>query len=211
MSNRRQLILETFEEIPNRIDEAEKCCESCLADESLRHEVVELFVAILIAIMEMMEWLVEKGGCKSPNVAPSVHNIGCSWHEGKQIKALYQGPRYGVSLDEKIKNVEKQSASVERCINGLWRETTARTESKMDKSLGLTYEVQATTMKTQEHSAVSRCGVMRMEANQANMTELVQTMLKSLESLLQEVFRKRDCKCSHFADHIRTIPTRRRH
>lgn len=66
MSNRRQLILETFEGIPNRIYDAEKYCELCPTDESLQHVVMELYIAILVAIMHMMEWLVETGGCKSP-------------------------------------------------------------------------------------------------------------------------------------------------
>ena len=65
MSNRRQLILEAFEGIPKNIYNAEKCCELCPKDESLQHEVMELYIAILIAIMNMMEWLVEPGGCKS--------------------------------------------------------------------------------------------------------------------------------------------------
>lgn len=69
MSNRRQLILKTFEGIPNMIYEAEKCCEICPTDESLEHEVMELYIAILVAIMSMMEWLVETGGCKSPYAA----------------------------------------------------------------------------------------------------------------------------------------------
>lgn len=70
MSNRRQLILETFEGIPTKIYDAEKCCEFCPSDESLQHVVMELYIAILVAIMEMMEWLVETGGCTSPHAAP---------------------------------------------------------------------------------------------------------------------------------------------
>ena len=65
MSNRRQLILETFEGIPKKICDAEKCCEICPTDESLQHEVMELYIATLVAIMNMMEWFVEPGGCKS--------------------------------------------------------------------------------------------------------------------------------------------------
>ena len=77
MSNRRQLILETFEGIPTKICDAEKCCEFSPANESLQHEMMELYIAILVAIMEMMEWLVETGGCQSAFAAPCVHN--CSW------------------------------------------------------------------------------------------------------------------------------------
>ena len=68
MSNRRQLILETFEGIPKKLCDAEKCCEICPTDEPLQHEVMELYIAILVAIMNMMEWLVEPGGCKSLHV-----------------------------------------------------------------------------------------------------------------------------------------------
>ena len=66
--------METFEGIPTKIYEAEKCCEFCPANESLQHEVMELYIAILVAIMEMMEWLVETGGCKSCSAAPYTHN-----------------------------------------------------------------------------------------------------------------------------------------
>lgn len=66
--------METFEGIPAKIYEAEKCCESCLADDSLQHEVMELYTAILVAIMEMMEWLVETGGCESLSAAPCCHS-----------------------------------------------------------------------------------------------------------------------------------------
>lgn len=74
MSNRRQLILETFEGIPTIIYHAEKCYECYPADESLQHEVMELYIAILVAIMDMMEWLVETGGCKYPYAAPCRYN-----------------------------------------------------------------------------------------------------------------------------------------
>ena len=70
MSNRRQLILKTFEGIPTMICDAEKCCKFCPTDESLQPEVLELNIAILVAIMHMMEWLVETGGYKSPCAAP---------------------------------------------------------------------------------------------------------------------------------------------
>ena len=65
MSNRRNLIMDTFREIPTKIYEAEKCCELFPIDESIQHEVMELYIAILVAIMDMMEWLVEAGGCRS--------------------------------------------------------------------------------------------------------------------------------------------------
>ncbi len=55
----------TFENIPTRICDAEKSCEYCPTDEVLQHEVMELYIAILVAIMNMMEWLVETGGCES--------------------------------------------------------------------------------------------------------------------------------------------------
>ena len=64
MSNRRNLIMDTFKEIPTKIYEAEKCCELFPVDESIQHEVMELYIAILVAIIDMMEWLVEAGGCR---------------------------------------------------------------------------------------------------------------------------------------------------
>lgn len=63
----------TFEGIPTTICNAEKCCEFCPTDESLQHEVMELYIAVLLAIMDMMEWLVEKGGCKSSCAARCRH------------------------------------------------------------------------------------------------------------------------------------------
>ena len=71
MSNKRQQILKTFEGIPAVICEADRCCEFCPTDESLQCEVMELYIAILIAIMDMMEWLVETGGCRSPSTVMS--------------------------------------------------------------------------------------------------------------------------------------------
>lgn len=100
MSDRRKLILETFEGIPSKICEAEKCCEFCPTDESLQNEVMELYIAILIAIMDMMEWLVETGGCRFSCAASYNYAMQCSWRKGKQIKALCQGPLYGKSLDQ---------------------------------------------------------------------------------------------------------------
>ena len=74
MSNRRQLILATFEGIPTRIYDAEKCCEFCPTDDVLQHEVMELYIAILAAIMSMMEWLVETGGCEPPFEVSRYHS-----------------------------------------------------------------------------------------------------------------------------------------
>ena len=57
--------MDTFRQMPTKIYEAEKCCELFPADESIQHEVMELYIAILVAVMGMMEWLVETGGCRS--------------------------------------------------------------------------------------------------------------------------------------------------
>lgn len=200
MSNRRQLILETFEGIPTKIYDAEKCCEFCPSDESLQHVVMELYIAILVAIMEMMEWLVETGG----------------W---KQIKALYQGPRYGRSLDEKIKDVEKQSASVQRCVDRLQREAIARTESKTEQTVRLatdikasTSEIQEETKKIKEDSAASGTGIARIEATQVSLTKMVQKMLKNMETILQgnvqnkEWFEKRELVLAKLEDQWQSLP-----
>lgn len=77
MSNRRQLILDTFGEIPTKIYEAEKCCELFPTDESIQDEVMELYIAILLAIMDMMEWLVETGGCRSSLQPRTVIAVRC--------------------------------------------------------------------------------------------------------------------------------------
>ena len=71
------MILATFEGIPITICDAEKCFEFCPEDESLQHEIIELYIAILIAVMGMMEWLVETGGCKSYKEASGRH-ISCA-------------------------------------------------------------------------------------------------------------------------------------
>lgn len=119
----------------------------------------------------------------------------CSWHEGKQIKALCQGPQYGKPLDEKIKDVEKQSTSVQRCIDRLWREATARTEHLATNIKTDTGNIQADTRQLKEDSTVSRAGIARMEANQANLVEMIQKMMqKNMESLLQENVRNKECK-----------------
>lgn len=218
MSNRRQLILETFEGIPSKIYDAEKCCEFCPSDQSLQHEVTELYIAILVAIMDMMEWLVETGGCKCPCTASHRHPMRCSWREGKQIKALCQGPRYGRSLDEKVNDVEKQSASVQRCINRLEREAIARTESKAEETVHLatdikagTTAIQSDTRKIKEDSAVSRTGITRMEVNQATLTEMIQKMQKNMELLLQDNLRNKECKIQRSTDYTQAFPTKRRH
>ncbi|KAM0799545.1 hypothetical protein BDR22DRAFT_822230 [Usnea florida] len=174
MSNRRNLIMDTFREIPTKIYEAEKCCELFPVDESIQHEVMELYIAILVAIMDMMEWLVETGG----------------W---KQIKALCQGPRYGRSLEEKTHDIEKQSASVQRCIERLSREAMVRTESKSGQIIELvndtkagTSEVQAITQSIKNDTAVSRTAIARIEESLAEMIR------KMLETILQEDFRNRE-------------------
>lgn len=125
----------------------------------------------------------------------------CSWHEGKQIKALGQGPRYGRSLDEKISDVEHQSASLQRCIERLQREAIARTESNTEQAVHLasdikagTSELQADARKIKEDSAVSRTGIARMEANQASITAMIQKMHEDMEKLLQDNVRNKECK-----------------
>ena len=77
MSSRRHLILETFGEVPTKIYEAEKCCELFPVDESIQHEVMELYIAILVAIMDMMEWLVETGGCRSFLQPRAIIDVRC--------------------------------------------------------------------------------------------------------------------------------------
>lgn len=189
----------TFEGIPTTICNAEKCCEFCPTDESLQHEVMELYIAVLLAIMDMMEWLVEKGG----------------W---KQIKALCQGPRYGKSLDEKISDVNRQSASVQRCIERLAREKIARTESNTEYTLRLATdikagatEIQEDTRKIKEDSAVSRTVIARVEARQAAFTKMIRKMQKNMQTLLQENSRnrewdqKRELKMTRLEDQLQSL------
>lgn len=64
MSERRKLIFESLGDVPSIIEEAEGYCEEFSAEESLKDEAIELYVTVLIAIMEMMKWLVERGGCE---------------------------------------------------------------------------------------------------------------------------------------------------
>ena len=77
MSNRRHLILDAFGDMPKKIYEAEKCCELFPTDDSIQHEVMELYIAILVAIMDMMEWLVETGGCRFSLEPHAVIDLRC--------------------------------------------------------------------------------------------------------------------------------------
>ncbi len=183
------------------------CCEFCPTDESLQNEVMELYIAILIAIMEMMEWLVETGGCRSSYAASYNYAMQCLRRKGKQIKALCQGPLYGKSLDQKIKDVENRSASVQRCINGLEREVIARLESKTEQTVHVatdikasTTAIQADTRKIKGDSALSRTGIARMEANQATLIDMIQKMQKDVELILKDSFRNQECKTHRSTD-----------
>lgn len=131
----------------------------------------------------------------------TVSAVRCSWYEGKQIKALCQGPRYGRSLDEKISDVDKQSASVQRCIERISKEMIARTESNTETTLQLaadikagTSEIQADTRKIKEDSEISRTVIARVEANHAAFAKMIQKMQKNMQILLQEESRKKECK-----------------
>ena len=111
--------------------------------------------------------------------------------EGKQIEALCQGPRYGRSLDEKISDIEKQSASVQLYSERLTREKVARTESNTEQAVDLTTDIKADTneiridtRKIKEDSAVSRTGIARMEACQAALTRMIRKLQKDMEVIL---------------------------
>lgn len=64
MSSRRRQILEYLDEVPFAIADAEECCQIFPNDLALDANRTELYLAILGAIMNMMEWLLEKSGCK---------------------------------------------------------------------------------------------------------------------------------------------------
>lgn len=66
LSERRQLILETFGKVPFLVRDAEYSFEDFYKDEELKRLVTELYLSILQTIMAMMEWLVERAGCKCP-------------------------------------------------------------------------------------------------------------------------------------------------
>lgn len=136
--------------------------------------------------------------------------VRCSWHEGKQIKALCQGPRYGGSLDEKINDVKKHSASVQCCIDRLSREAIARTESKTEQTVHLATDIKANTRKIEEDSAVSRTGIARIEITQTTITDMIHKMQKNVETVLQEDFRNKECKIHRFTAYTQTVPTRRK-
>ena len=132
------------------------------------------------------------------------HRIGLgahhSQHEGKQIKALFQGPEYGRSLDEKISDVEKQSVSVERCIERLMREKIARTDSRTEQTVHLardirgdTTRIQAATTGIEKDSAASRTSIERIEASQAAFAKMIRKMQRSMQTLLQDSSRNREC------------------
>lgn len=97
--------------------------------------------------------------------------------------------------------MEKQSASVQRCIDRLARETNARTESNTEKAVHLATNIkadingiQADTRKIKEDSAVSRTVMARVEATHAAIAEMIRKMHTRIESLLQETTRNKECK-----------------
>lgn len=63
LSERRQLILETFGKIPFLVQDAEYSFEDFHHDKDLKKLIIDLYLSILQTIMAMMEWLVEKAGC----------------------------------------------------------------------------------------------------------------------------------------------------
>lgn len=64
MSEKRQQILEALGDVPGTISTVESYLENFHSDETLSDLIIELYVVILGAIEGMMQWLVDKTGCK---------------------------------------------------------------------------------------------------------------------------------------------------
>ena len=93
---------------------------------------------------------------------------------------------------------------MQRCVDRLVREKIARTESRAEQTVQLamdikdgTKEIQADTRSIKEDSAISRTGIAHMGASQAVFIQQIREMQKSMETLLQESSRQRECKDHH--------------
>lgn len=64
MISRRRQILDYLDEVPFAIADAEECCQIFPKEFALDANRTDLYLAILGAIMNRMEWLLEKSGCK---------------------------------------------------------------------------------------------------------------------------------------------------
>lgn len=64
MSEKRQQILEALGDVPRTITKVENYLENFHSDETLNDLITELYCVILGAIEGMMQWLVDKPGCK---------------------------------------------------------------------------------------------------------------------------------------------------
>lgn len=64
MSEKRQQILEALGDVPRTITKVEKDLENFHSDETLNDLIIELYCVILGAIEGMMQWLVDRPGCK---------------------------------------------------------------------------------------------------------------------------------------------------
>ena len=125
-------------------------------------------------------------------ILPSVQipNGLCFSLEGKQVKALLQGPRYAKSLDDKIKDVQKQSSSLQRRVDRLTQKQIVATASTTERTRIDVQGLRSTANTIKAHTNATRVDI--AEIKQSN-EEGVKAM-NTLASLLAEQSRQAECK-----------------
>lgn len=123
--------------------------------------------------------------------------------QGKQIKALFQGPGYERNLEDMVTKIQQQTSSIDSCVNRLTRGAMVSTASTTKKTDARVEKLEFVAEMTKKDTGEIKASVQDFGAKQDDMNRSNVKAFSHIINVLDEQKRTSECELTKAVKIIR--------